>query len=138
MRTQFAAAETTRSIMTFAIGLCAVFAGRLADAGDWTITPRVTGQELFTDNVLFAPTNRRSDFVTTISPGIFVSDDSPRLQFRADYAPTLQLYALTPDLNFVGQNLYANGTGVIAPDLFFIDARTFLSVTPSIPGQGTG
>src|SRR5437868_3147689 len=35
-------------------------------AGDWTITPRVSGQEILTDNVLGTPINRRSDFITNL------------------------------------------------------------------------
>jgi len=107
-------------------------------AGDWTFVPRVSGQELYTDNVLLTPTNRRSDLVTTISPGFSITGESPRLQAKFDYSPTIQLYALTPDLNFIGQNLYANGTATIVPDLLFVDARGLLSVLPSVPGLGTG
>src|ERR671939_43424 len=77
-----------------------------ASAGDWTITPRITAQEIYTDNVLLTPTNRRSDFITTVAPGLSIPGESPRLQAKVDYAPTLQHYALTPDLNFIGQNLY--------------------------------
>jgi len=109
-----------------------------ASAGDWTITPRITAQEIYTDNVLLTPTNRRSDFITTIAPGLSIAGESPRLQAKVDYAPTLQLYALTPDLNFIGQNLYANATGTVVPELFFVDARGFLSLQPSSPALGTG
>ena len=107
------------------------------NAQNWTITPRVSGQELYTDNVLLVPTNRQSDLVTTLAPGITISGETSRLRANLDYAPTVQLYAFTPDLNFVGQNLYANGTGTIIPDLFFVDARGLLSVQPTLPGLGT-
>lgn len=119
------------------IGICLLFFSNSAIAQNWTFTPRVTGQELFTDNVLLTPTNRRSDLVTTLSPGIAISGESPRLQARIDYSPTVQLYALTPDLDFVGQNLYANGTATLIPDLLFIDARGLLSMQPTLPGLGT-
>ena len=109
-----------------------------ASAGDWMITPRITAQEIYTDNVLLTPTNRRSDFITTIAPGLSIAGESPRLQAKFDYAPTLQRYVLTPDLNFIGQNLYANATGTVVPDLFFVDARGFLSLQPSSPALGTG
>ena len=127
-----------RWITAWLIGACVTWFISPAIAGDWTFTPRIVGQELYTDNVLLTPTNRRSDFVTTISPGLSISDDSPRLQAKFDYSPTLQYYALTPNLNFIGQNLYANGTATVVPELFFLDARGLLSVQPSVPGLGTG
>jgi uncharacterized protein (PEP-CTERM system associated) len=107
-------------------------------AGDWTVVPRISAQELYTDNVLLTPTQRRSDFVSTLSPGLSVTGEGPRFQLTFDYAPTLQLYALTPDLDFFGQNLYANGTAALVPDLFFVDARGLLSLQPSNPALNTG
>src|SRR5207248_8539332 len=100
--------------------------------------PRVSGQEIFTDNVLYTPTNRRGDFITSVSPGIDIIGESPRLQTKLDYAPTLQLYALTPDQNFIGHNLYANGTAVVVPDLLFFDARGYAALQPTFPGFSTG
>src|SRR5438270_10445733 len=88
--------------------VCASGLSTLAMAGDWTITPRVSGQETFTDNVFDTPTNRRSDFITSLSPGISVSGESARLQAKLDYSPTAYLYALTPSQNVIGHNLYAN------------------------------
>src|SRR5947207_13763369 len=119
-------------------GILAALSAPTAYAGDWMITPRITAQEIYTDNVLLTPTNRRSDFITTIAPGLSIAGESPRLQAKFDYAPTLQRYLLTPDLNFIGQNLYANATGTVVPDLFFVDARGFLSLQPSSPALGTG
>src|SRR5258706_226068 len=109
-----------------------------AIAGDWTITPRISGQELFTDNVLLTPTNRQSDFVTTLSPGLSVSGDSPRLQVKFDYSPVVSIYAITPNQNFFGQSLYGNGTATVVPDAFFIDARAYATLQPSTPGLATG
>src|SRR5215471_14868505 len=91
-----------------------------AGAGDWTITPRIAGQETFTDNLFFTPTNRRADFITGIAPGISISGESSRLRATVDYSPTLQLFALTPGQDFLGNNLYANATATIVPDLFFL------------------
>lgn len=124
--------------LTALTAACLLWGEKPADAGDWTFTPRIVGQELFTDNVLLTPTNRRSDLVTTLAPGLNVTGESPRLRGTFDYSPAVERYALTHQLNFIGQNLYANGTATIAPDLFFIDGRGLLSVQPSIPGLGTG
>src|SRR5436190_6158817 len=118
--------------------LCSFSALGAAMLGDFTVMPRLVGQELVTDNVLLTPTNRRADFITTISPGISITGESPRLQGTLDYSPTIQQYALTPGQSFIGQNLYANGSATIVPDLFFFDARGSLSLQPSTVGLGTG
>src|SRR5436190_20012070 len=110
-----------RSVLGGAASFLVCALASTASGGDWTVAPRVSGQEIFTDNVLYTPTNRRGDFITSVSPGIDIIGESPRLQAKLDYAPTLQLYALTPDQNFIGHNLYANGTAVVVPDLLFFD-----------------
>ena len=120
-----------------AIAICWGCLTEAAEAGDITISPRFNAQELITDNVLLTPSNRKSDFVTTISPGLAVTADTTRLQAKIDYSPAVYLYALTPNQNLIGHNLYANGTTIIAPYLFFFDARGYASLQPSTPGLNT-
>ncbi|MBV9183066.1 MAG: outer membrane beta-barrel protein [Acidobacteria bacterium] len=106
-------------------------------AGDWTIAPFIAGQESFTDNVLLTPTNRRSDFVTGLFPGVSINGESARFRATLNYSPIVELFALTPNQNFVGQNLYANGNAILVPDLFFLDARGYMSLLPTNPGLTT-
>jgi len=110
----------------------------VAHAQDWTITPRLSDQEEFTDNVLFTPTDTHSDLISTLSPGINITGASNRLQGTLDYSPTAYLYALTPSQDLLGQNLYANGTATLVPDTFFVDARAGMSLLPSTPGLASG
>lgn len=105
-----------------------------ARAGDWTITPQVGGQEIYTDNVLLTPLNPRSDFITTLSPGISINGESARLKGIFSYSPTLYRYANTPSLDAVRQHLYANGTATLIPRHLFLDARGFISEIPTTPG----
>src|SRR5436190_7248251 len=109
-----------------------------AAAGDWTILPRIAGQETVTDNLFFTPTNRRADFITGISPGISISGESTRLRATLDYSPTVQLFALTPNQDFLGHNLYANSTATLVPDLFFLDARGYMALQPTNPALTVG
>ena len=130
-----------RALSVLVVGTAVAFASgfvSIAEAGDWTITPRVSGQEIFTDNVFYTPTNRRSDFITNVAPGIGIAGESGRIQAKLDYSPTLQFYARNPRENFIGHNLYANGTAIVIPDLFFFDARGYASLQPNSPALGTG
>src|SRR5215470_6274004 len=99
-----------RSVLACGLSLATTLVPGFVNAGDWTITPRVVGQDSFTDNALFTSTNRRADLITTVAPGINVTGESARVQATLDYSPTLQLYAFTPGQNFIDHNLYANGT----------------------------
>jgi uncharacterized protein (PEP-CTERM system associated) len=130
--------QGARWAIAWLTALCLIGPPFAAVAGDWTITPRVSGQEIFTDNVLLTPTNRRSDFITSIAPGIAITGESTRLQAKLDYSPTLALFALTPSQDFIGHNLYANGTASVVPDLFFLDGRGYMALQPTIPGLTTG
>lgn len=59
----------------------------------WTITPRITLAETLTDNVLLRDSNKRSDQITEISPGIRISGESARLKAYFDYSLRELLYA---------------------------------------------
>jgi uncharacterized protein (PEP-CTERM system associated) len=121
-------------VIMSAIGACTQGSLNFALADGWTFSPRISGQELATDNVLLTPTNRRSDFETTLSPGFSITEDSERFQGNLDYSPSLYYYALTPAQNAIGHNLYANGTVTLVPDLAFFDVRGFAALQPSAPG----
>jgi uncharacterized protein (PEP-CTERM system associated) len=94
----------------------------------WTIIPRVTVQELFTDNVTEAQSPRRGDAVTVISPGISAVADTARLRLNLDYQPDLMVHALDGPLNSLTQHLTATGLVTLVPDLAFVDFRAVSGV----------
>src|SRR5262245_53091591 len=111
--------ERSRATLAWLSIICvAGLSSSAALAGDWTISPFIAGQETFTDNVLLTPTNRHSDFVTSLFPGISITGESARYTATLNYAPTVALFALTPGQNFLGHNMYANGNAILVPDLF--------------------
>ncbi len=104
----------------------------------FTIIPTISDSEEFTDNVLLSPTQTRSDLITTLVPGIQITGQSARLKGTFDYSPAVNLYALTPSEDVVGQNLYANGTATLVRNALFLDARGYAALTPSTPGLSNG
>src|SRR5580658_311261 len=94
-----------RLVIMSVIGACIQGSPNFALADGWTFSPWIGGQELATDNVLLTPTNRRSDFLTTLSPGFSITEDGERLRGNLDYSPSLYYYALTPTQNAIGHNL---------------------------------
>ena len=98
------------------------------NANAWTIIPRVTVQELFTDNVLEASSPRRADAITVISPGISAIADTARLKLNLDYQPDVMLHAIDSPLNAMTQHLTGTGLVTIVPDLAFVDLRALSGV----------
>lgn len=134
----------TRRNVAFACRVCGLGAlvclGAVAGAaswsyaGDWVITPRVEGQVLFTDNVFATPTDRRSDLITSLAPGIEISGESARLRANLDYSPTFYRYALTPSQNNIAHNLFAKSTATIVPNLLYFDANAYAARLPTTAG----
>ncbi len=94
---------------------------------DWQITYSAGLQEVGTDNVLQAPTNRRSDLITEPSAGIAVTGDSARLQTTLNYAVTSQFYLNETDQNHVAQSLFGSERATIVPDYVFFAATESMS-----------
>ncbi len=83
----------------------------------WLISPRISGSVEFTDNVRNAQSGGRvADVITTVSPGIYIGGDSPRLTANLDYQPSIQRYFAAPDLNHIDQNLFLEAVARLIPD----------------------
>jgi hypothetical protein len=98
------------------------------NANAWTIIPRITVQELFTDNVFEATAPRRADAITVVSPGISVLGDTARLKLNLDYQPDVLLHAIDGSLNAMTQHLTTTGLVTIVPDLAFVDLRALSGI----------
>lgn len=96
--------------------------------GGWTFLPRISLQEAFTDNVFQSATDRRYDFITSITPGITILGDSPGAQVTFDYAPSLNWYARTPHESGISQQLLGTGLFTVVPDSIYVDARAVSGV----------
>ena len=102
--------------------------------GGWTILPRVTIQEEFTDNAFERQSPRSFDGITVLAPGLAVHADTGRVQMQFDYQPTLLMHAVNGDLNTVTQRLNMNGTVTIVPDIAYVDVRGLSGLQPRFGG----
>ncbi len=73
--------------------LSAAVAQAQESRGALTIVPTLSITQSFTDNTEFSNTDKRSEAITTVSPGVRMSSRSGRLQGSLDYALNLQAYA---------------------------------------------
>lgn len=58
-----------------------------------TIVPRISVTETYTNNVSLSGTNKQSELITQISPGIRLTSNGARVKGSLDYSLTEQLYA---------------------------------------------
>jgi uncharacterized protein (PEP-CTERM system associated) len=89
----------------------------------WLIIPRLGVQEEITDNARQSSTQRTADFVSMISPGIFISGDTPALRTTIDYSPTFQRNVVATDQNAIYQQGFATADATLLPEHLFLDAR---------------
>ncbi len=104
----------------------------------WTIIPRLTVQEMFTDNALEVQSPRLFDAITVIAPGISIQANTARLQLNLDYQPNLLLHAINGPLNVLTQQLSLTGLVTVVPDLAFVDVRAFSGVQSRYGALGSG
>lgn len=80
----------------------------LAFAQTITLTPSLTVSEEYDDNVLLSPTDRQSDFVTSISPGLRLTVRDPTWDVTLAASARADYYADRPELNSTTDNQSGN------------------------------
>lgn len=109
----------------------------------WTITPNVTLEEIYSDNINLTPSNLAvSELVTEIAPGITIEGATKRLKAHLDYQAKEFIYGNQGNQNNNLQNsLNAFGTLELVENWLFVDAngsigQQSLSAFGATPGAG--
>jgi uncharacterized protein (PEP-CTERM system associated) len=109
----------------------------------WTITPNVTLEEIYSDNINLSPSNLAvSELVTEIAPGITIEGATKRLKAHLDYQAKQFIYGNQDNQNNNLQNsLNAFGTLELVENWLFLDAngsigQQSLSAFGGAPGPG--
>lgn len=99
-----------------------------AGAADWKITPTLSLQETYTDNVTLAPPGlEKSDFITQINPGISLTGTGSRLKLNASYVMQNLVYAEESSRNTMNHILNANANAELVENFFYLDGRAAIS-----------
>ncbi|WP_426955487.1 TIGR03016 family PEP-CTERM system-associated outer membrane protein [Muricoccus radiodurans] len=83
----------------------------------------ISGQIFATDNIFPGRAERRSEVVGSITPDLFLTLDTARLQGRIVYVPTLQLYASDRDQDRLDHRLNASLLATLLGNSLFLDIR---------------
>lgn len=92
-----------------------------------TVSPTFSLAQTFTDNRLLSATNRRSESITRLSPGISLVTRSGRLQGSLTYAANINLYARDSQANAVSNSLSAFAHAELLERRLFVDTSATIS-----------
>lgn len=106
----------------------------------WKVVPAVDVMGTFTDNILQTHSDRRWDVGIAVTPSVAVIGNTPNTQLRLFYAPTVQLYARTPQENSLTQSLNGYASFTVVPDTFYVYASAYAGVgsTTGFGANGLG
>lgn len=85
------------------------------------MSARISVSEAYTDNVFLSSTNRRSELITQVSPGIRIANQGGRLRGSLDYSMTEEIYARNSSGRRSQNSLNASGTLEAIDDWAFVD-----------------
>ena len=120
-----------RSRTSLAIG-CIVASSVLAMTGsalaaEWMFNPYVGVGETYTDNAFGDSTNRKDDFITTLSAGFEVEGVGRRLRLNAEYELGYDKYARFSELDGFTHNLLASANTELVMEHLFLDTEIALT-----------
>jgi uncharacterized protein (PEP-CTERM system associated) len=102
-----------------------------AVAEEWRIEPSISIFESFTSNARLDPAGQETaDFVTTVSPGLDVHRDAPRLTVDLNYALDAIGYLKEEDLSELRNRLRLHSRGTIVPEMVFLEANAAITQEP--------
>ena len=92
-------------------------------AGDWRVTPSLGVTEALTDNARSTSNNRKSDLISTVSPGVSVIGTGRQLQLDFDYTFSYDKYLDNTDLDGWRNAFTGGGRAEVIKESVFLDLR---------------
>ncbi|MDZ7752492.1 MAG: TIGR03016 family PEP-CTERM system-associated outer membrane protein [Gammaproteobacteria bacterium] len=97
-------------------------------AGEWRLTPRLSIQETYTDNIDLAPQGEeRSDFVTSINPGLGLSGRGGRVNVNLQYTMQNLRHKRDDIGDSTNHQLQAGGDVELIEQMLSVNARATAS-----------
>ncbi len=103
-----------------------------------SITPSIGLQEEYTTNAFDTGTNQRSDFITTLTPGLLINLATPNATGTVSYVPSFQLYANQSSNNNIAQYLNGAVDATLLPQTLLLSLRAYASEQSTAGGVAPG
>lgn len=110
--------------VSFATALLAPHSG----AAEWKIKPSINLRETYTDNLNLSSGNeKKSSFVTEVSPGVSITGSGAGLKVQADYVMQNLFYSNGGNSSETRHQLNAFANAELVKNLFFLDSTASIS-----------
>lgn len=83
------------------------------------LDPFLTSEERYDDNLYLTSSDKRSDWITTVSPGFATSILHPRFNFELKYQPGFVYFLHNPQHDYTSHEINLNATIELTPHLTF-------------------
>jgi hypothetical protein len=119
----------------FILVVVGIFVGIVEDAytDDFRLTPSLAVKEEYNDNILYSTTNTQKGFITTLSPGLALTDRTERMDLSLSGRLDHRLYSSHRDLNATDQYYEGSGKYAFTPRLNLSGKALFSR--DSLPGR---
>ena len=98
-----------------------------AQLRSWSVVPSIGLRGTYTDNALFVAAPEHGDFVTSISPGISINGQGPRLTANLAYTGNLLFYSNSSEQNRLANTLNGSANFKAIENFLFLDANANIS-----------
>ena len=95
-------------------------------AFEYTLEPSLSLSEEYNDNIFLDPSDRESDFITYVSPGIDITARTINSQLKLGYSPSFSFYSSNSELNETAHRFSANGNFTLSERLSLTLMDTFV------------
>lgn len=106
-----------------------------ASAGEWTVTPSLSVSEILTDNVTLSETDKQSELITGVTPGLYIEGRGGRVSGVVNYTMQNLLYTNDSDRNSINHQLTASARAELTRNYLYLDGHSSISQQLIEPSQ---
>jgi hypothetical protein len=115
-----------KKFMAAALFVFLFSSAKIVMAYEYTANVSLSLSEEYNDNIFLAHSNRDSDFITHVSPGIDLSIRSLNSELRLVYSPSFSYYTSHDELNETAHRFTANGNFTLSNKLSLTLTDTYV------------
>ncbi len=96
-------------------------------AGNWVIGPTLDVAEIYSDNVILSQSNKQSDLITEVNPGVSIRGEGRRVKASINYRMKNLIFANNSSRNSISNQLLGNVLTELSRDYLYVDVNGRIS-----------